>query len=180
MSTAPLVSAPPMSVPPSSAPRASAPRMRLTPRTRQAVVVLHVIASVALLGQVWVNMVLALFAMATVDAGAARVAYSFLQVFVFTSAIPFTMLSLLTGVVLGVGSKWGVLRYRWVSAKLVLLVLTVLVGITVQGPLLEQLVVAPSPGARWAHAAAAGLQFVMLVVATWLSVFKPGGRFRRR
>ncbi|HEX2299306.1 MAG TPA: hypothetical protein VHH34_12480, partial [Pseudonocardiaceae bacterium] len=81
---------------------------------------------------------------------------------------------------LGVGSKWGVLRYRWVSAKLVLLVLTVLIGITVQGPLLEQLVVAPSTGAHWAHASATGVQLGMLVVATWLSVFKPGGRVRRR
>lgn len=174
MSTAALVSAPL-----GSAQRVSAPRFRLAPRTRKAVVVLHVIASVALLGQVWVNMVLALFAMATSDAGAARVAYTFLQLFVFSSAIPFTMLSLLTGVVLGVGSKWGVLRYRWVSAKLVLLVLTVLIGMTVQGPLLEQLVAAPSPGVRWAHAATTGLQLVLLVVATWLSVFKPGGRIRR-
>lgn len=163
----------------STATLVTAPRVRLAPRTRKAVVVLHVIASVALLGQLWVNMVLALFAMTTSDAGAARVAYRFLQLFVFSSAIPFTMLSLFTGVVLGVGSKWGVVRYRWVSAKLVLLVITVLTGITVQGPLLEQLVLAPSPGARWAHAATAGLQLVLLVLATWLSVFKPGGRFRR-
>ncbi|MGH4023146.1 MAG: hypothetical protein ACRDRV_01020 [Pseudonocardiaceae bacterium] len=180
MSTAPPVSAPRGSAPRGPALRVSAPRFRLAPHTRKTVVVLHVIASVALLGQVWVNMVLALFAMVTPDAGAARSAYSYLQLFVFTSAIPFTMLSLLTGVVLGVGSKWGVLRYRWVSAKLVLLMLTVLIGMAVQGPLLEQLVVAPSPGVRWAHAAAAGVQFVLLVVATWLSVFKPGGRFRRR
>ncbi|MFN2495144.1 MAG: hypothetical protein ABR608_04450, partial [Pseudonocardiaceae bacterium] len=66
MSTALLVSAPNGSAAP-----ASGPRFRLAPRTRKAVVVLHVIASVALLGQVWVNMVLALFAMATTDAGAA-------------------------------------------------------------------------------------------------------------
>lgn len=169
MSTATLTTAPP----------AAAPRFRLAPRTRKAVVVLHVSASVALLGQVWVNLVLAVFATVTPDADAARVAYTLLELFVFSSAIPFTMLSLLSGVVLGLGSKWGVLRYRWVSAKLVLLVLTVLTGAVVQGPLLEQLVTAPTPGVRAAHGVTAGVQLAFLMVATWLSVFKPGGRFRR-
>lgn len=155
------------------------PRFRLAPRTRKAVTVLHVIASVALLGQVWVNVVVAMIAMWTPDPDATRFAYTLLQAFVFSSAIPLTLLSLLSGVVLGLGTKWGLLRFRWVSAKLVLLVLTVLIGMTVQGPLLEQLVATPSPGVRWAHAATTGLQLVLLVMATWLSVFKPGGRIRR-
>ncbi|MGH3932971.1 MAG: hypothetical protein ACRDTF_23700 [Pseudonocardiaceae bacterium] len=48
-----------------------------------------------------------------------------------------------------------------------------------QGPLLEQLIVVPSPTAQAANLAATAMQFVLLVTATWLSVFKPGGRIRR-
>ncbi|MGQ0777829.1 MAG: hypothetical protein ACT4NY_26040 [Pseudonocardiales bacterium] len=160
-----------------SAATLAAPRVRLARRTRLAVTVVHVVSSVAILGQVWVNAVLAMIAIRT--PGSARAAYSFMQDFVFASAAPLSVLSLVSGVVLGLGTKWGVLRFRWVTAKLVLLVVTVLTGITIQGPLLEQLIAAPSPTTQAANLAATAMQFVLLSVATWLSVFKPGGRIRR-
>lgn len=155
----------------------AAPRFRLTPRSRRAIVVLHVISSVAILGQVWVNAVLAVIAILT--PGSARAAYSFMQALVYASAAPLSVLALVSGVVLGLGTKWGVLRFRWVAAKLVLLLITVLTGITIQGPLLDGLLAAPSPTAQAANLVTTGVQFVLLVVATWLSVVKPGGRVRR-
>jgi hypothetical protein len=48
--------------------------------------------------------------------------------------IPLSMLSLLTGILLGAGSKWGVLRHRWVAGKLLLLVSEIVVGAFVLGP----------------------------------------------
>ena len=153
------------------------PQFRLAPRIRKAIVVLHVISSVAILGQVWVNAVLAVIAMRA--PGSARAAYSFMQDLVYASAAPLSVLSLVSGVVLGLGTKWGVLRFRWVTAKLALLLLTVLSGITIQGPLLERLIAAPSFTAQLANLAATAVQFGLLAVATWLSVFKPGGRIRR-
>ncbi|HEV7451840.1 MAG TPA: hypothetical protein VGO16_10725 [Pseudonocardiaceae bacterium] len=153
------------------------PQFRLAPRTRKVIVVLHVISSVAILGQVWVNAVLAVIAIRT--PGGARAAYSFMQDLVYTSAAPLSVLSLVSGAVLGLGTKWGVLRFRWVTAKLVLLLVVVLTGITIQGPLLEHLIAAPSPTAQAANLATTGAQLVLLAVATWLSVFKPGGRIRR-
>ena len=47
---------------------------------------------------------------------------------VFRLAIPFAVLALLTGVLLGLSSKWGVFRYAWVTVKLALLVATAAVG----------------------------------------------------
>lgn len=152
------------------------PQFRLAPRARKAIVVLHVISSVAILG-VWVNVVLAVIAMRA--PGSARAAYSFMQDLVYASAAPLSVLALVSGVVLSLGTKWGVLRFRWVTAKLVLLLLVVLAGITIQGPLLDQLSAAPSPAAQVANVAVTATQFVLLAVATWLSVFKPGGRIRR-
>jgi hypothetical protein len=90
--------------------------------------------------------VLAVIAMrAPASAGAA---YSFMQNLVYASAAPLSVLALVSGVMLGLGAKWGVLRFRWVTAKLALLLLTVLSGITIRGPLLERLIVAPSPTCR--------------------------------
>lgn len=150
---------------------------RLAPRTRKTILVAHVISSVAILGQVWVNAVLAMIAMRTPDM--ARAAYLFMQGLVLASAAPLSVLALVSGVALGLGTKWGVLRFRWVTAKLVLLLITVGSGITIQGPLLEQLLAAPSATAQLANLAATAMQFVLLAMATWLSVFKPGGRIRR-
>lgn len=153
------------------------PRFRLARRARLAVTVVHVISSVALLGQVWVNAMLAVIALRA--PGSARAAYSFLQDLVYTSAAPLSVVSLVSGIVLGLGTKWGVLRFRWVAAKLVLLLLVVIAGITIQGTLLEQLIAAPVPGAQASHIAITAVQFVLLAMATWLSVVKPGGRIRR-
>jgi hypothetical protein len=153
------------------------PQFRLAPRARKAIVVLHVISSVAILGQVWVNAVLAVIAMGA--PGSARAAYSFMQDLVYASAALLSVLALASGIVLGLGTKWGVLRFRWVPAKLALLLLTVLSGSTIQGPLLEQLIVAPSPTVQAANLAVTAVQLALLALATWLSVFKPGGRIRR-
>ncbi|MGH4008683.1 MAG: hypothetical protein ACRDTH_11115 [Pseudonocardiaceae bacterium] len=153
------------------------PQLRLAPRTRKAILVVHVISSVAILGQVWVNAVLAMIAIRMPDM--ARAAYSFMQGLVYASAAPLSVLALVSGLALGLGTKWGVLRFRWVTAKLGLLLITVLIGITIQGPLLEQLLAAPTSTAQLANLAATAMQFVLLAVATWLSVFKPGGRIRR-
>lgn len=155
----------------------AAPRFRLARRTRLTVTVVHVISSVAILGQVWVNAMLAVIALRA--PGSARAAYSFMQDLVYTSAAPLSVLALVSGVVLGLGTKWGVLRFRWVAAKLVLLLLVVAAGITIQGRLLEQLIATPAPGAQASHIAITAVQFALLVVATWLSVVKPGGRIRR-
>jgi uncharacterized membrane protein SirB2 len=41
---------------------------------------------------------------------------------------------LVTGITLGLGTRWGVFRSRWVTAKLLLLVSVMLVGTFVIGP----------------------------------------------
>lgn len=177
MTTDAALTTPPPRPAPARTTRAPAPRIRLTPKARKSLVVLHVVVSVAILGQVWANAVLAATAMA--DPDAARTVYRLMDVLIFASAAPLSMLALVSGIVLGLGTKWGVLRFRWVVAKLVLLVGTVATGIAVQGPLIEDLLAQPTPQVQGIHLAVTGLQFVMLVAATWLSVFKPGGRMRR-
>jgi hypothetical protein len=104
-------------------------------------------------------------------------------------AVPLSFIALGTGIVLGLGTKWGVLRHGWVTAKLVLLVLVILIGALVVRPSMDHVIAAtsaPAPAAKpdlgaseWEPVAAAASNIVMVVVAVALAIFKPGGRLRR-
>jgi len=83
--------------------------------------------------------------------------------------------ALLTGIALGLGTKWGVLRCPWVVTKLVLLVTTILSGAIFIGQGVEQMVDG-NGGAETQLVVAAAYNVVALLAATVLSVFKPGRR----
>jgi hypothetical protein len=84
-----------------------------------------------------------------------------------------------TGVVLGVTTPWGVVRYRWVVAKELITVAVIATDLVLLGPnagrALQGHLEGPLLDPAIAHC-------VALTVATVLSVFKPGGRtiFGRR
>ena len=105
---------------------------------------------------------------------------------------PAAIATLVTGVLLSMGTKWGLLQYYWVATKLVLTVGVVVTGIALVDRLIQRSVSAPSAGDGTilgvASAPAALLislsvaHVLMLGVATVLSVYKPLGRtpFGRR
>ncbi|NDU73678.1 DUF2269 family protein [Actinomadura sp. DSM 109109] len=154
------------------------------PRIRKTVTVVHVVSSVALLGEVWGLVLLNLTATLTADGTLAHSAYRLMGVLVFGGGIPLSLTALATGVALATGSPWGLARHYWVLAKLVLLVLVVLAGMLLFTP--EALAdataggAAPDAGRQWEQVAVVSCQLAMLITATALSVFKPRGRVGRR
>jgi hypothetical protein len=82
-----------------------------------------------------------------------------------------------SGVALGLGTKWGVFRYPWVIAKLLLILSVMLVGGVVIGPALSAMLHG-SADASARLVAAASYDVVALGLATGLSVFKPGRALR--
>jgi len=157
---------------------------RLRPAARKLVLTVHVASSVALLGTTAATLVLALRAATTGDVGLARASYELMQTLSLALNIPFAVTALVSGVVVGLRTRWGVLRYWWVTAKLVLLVVVIAVGALVVGGGVEEAVGA-SPGAvpasvEWRIVAGAATALTALVAATALSVYKPGGRWRAR
>jgi hypothetical protein len=148
---------------------------RLRPGLRRSLLTLHIVAGVALLGDVAVILAIGVRATTTDDPQLAAAAWELLSVLPFLFGIPLSFISLLTGVALGLGSKWGVLRHAWVRTKLVLNVSVIIVGALLIGPALtaladgreasEGVVLA---GAAWDVAA--------LTFATSLGVFKPRRR----
>ena len=101
-----------------------------------------------------------------------------MSMFSLVFGIPLSFGSLATGLVLGLGTKWGVLRHRWVTAKLLLIVSVILVGALVIGPS-EAAMVDGDGGRETVLIVAAAYQVLALCVATGLSVYKPRRRAAR-
>jgi hypothetical protein len=139
-------------------------------RLRRSLLTAHIVVSVGLLGDSAGFLAVALQAAATTDPAVADTSRDTLEMFSVVFGIPLSVLSIVTGVALGLGTKWGVFRYPWVTAKLALVVSVMAVGALVIGPGLQ----AQRDGVL---VAAAAYQVLALCLATGLSVFKPGGRF---
>ena len=154
-------------------------RLKLKPAVRRAVLTAHIIAGVGLLGDVAAVLAINVRAATTADPELAAASYELLAMFTVLFGIPLSFGALGTGVLLGLSSKWGVVRYGWVTAKLVLLIGVILVGALVLGPGTEAMR-SGDGGAEARLIAGAGYDVVALTLATGLSVFKPGRRRRRR
>jgi Predicted integral membrane protein (DUF2269) len=154
-------------------------RGMLKPRTRRTVLTAHIIASVGLLGDCAAIVAINIRAATTADPELAASAYELLTMFSLLFGIPLSLTSLLTGVVLGRGTKWGVFRHPWVIAKLVAILSVIVVGALVIGPETEAMV-AGRGGSEAVLIGASAYDVLVLALATGLSVFKPGRARRRR
>ena len=153
--------------------------MRLSPPARRAVLTTHIVVSVGLLGEVAGFLAVAVRAAATDDAGFAAASYDLLAMFSLIFGIPLSFATLFSGLALGLGGKWGVLRYPWVTIKLGLIASVILVGALVLGPSVDAMRDGGDVAGRVVAGAAWNL--TALVVATGLSVYRPGrARNRRR
>jgi uncharacterized membrane protein len=149
-------------------------RFELSRRARRWWLTGHIVVSVGLLGDSAGFLAVAIRGLTSTDAAFSDASWQLLEMFAFVFGIPLSVATLVTGLVLGWSSTWGVLRYPWVITKLLLIVSVMLVGTFVL-PGLETLrqggsEVAPRLilGASW--------DVIALTVATGLAVFKPGRR----
>ena len=107
---------------------------RLTGRMRKTVLVLHIVA-----GGTWfgLDVAMAVLVFTAISADSAAVRAHTLQSLGLVTVWPMfsaAMLSLITGILLGVGSKYGLIRYWWVAIKLGLnLLLATLVVTALRG-----------------------------------------------
>ncbi|MFE6777041.1 DUF2269 domain-containing protein [Streptomyces sp. NPDC057702] len=90
---------------------------QLTRPARRALLVVHVVVSVG-----WLGVTLGLLALAIAGAGAdsaaaAEAAYRAMKVFGDWLIIPLSLLALVSGLVLALGTPWGLARHRWVYTK---------------------------------------------------------------
>ena len=154
-------------------------RTRLSARGRRTLLTAHILLSVGLFGDVAGFLAVAIRAASTDDPAVARASYDILAMFSTFFGIPLSLGALLTGIGLGLGTRWGVLRYPWTTAKLILVLTVVLMGALVLGPSVEQMRDG-SGGVEGRILLGAGWDLLALGTATVLSVFKPGKARRGR
>ena len=134
--------------------------------------------SVGLLGDSAGFLAVAIRAARTDDPALAVELVKVLNMFSLVFGIPLSVGAILSGLALGLGSKWGVFRYPWVTAKLALIVSVMIVGGLVIGPAQDVMLAGIRDTSRQLIAAAS-YDVLALSLATGLSIFKPGRPFRR-
>lgn len=162
---------------------------RLSPGQRKALLAAHIVVSVGLLGLSAAMFVLATVAALTTDLATTQAAYRAMAIFTRGVVQPVAIATLVTGVILSLGTKWGLFQHTWIVVKLVLTVATVLNGMLNLGPAVERAIAltanasaaAPPDLGTTALVAMAvpGVNVLMLGAATVISVYKPWGRLGR-
>jgi hypothetical protein len=163
---------------------------RVSPRTYRFLLTVHLLVSVAWLGIVAAKLMLGIAAVLSDTAVVAMGRFNAMDV-LNTAFPPLAIATVISGVALSLGTKWGLLRHYWVATKLALTVgvigtavqlgdglvraaMTATTGGSAGGDSILDLATAPTTlliGLSAAHLA-------MLVLATVLSVHKPWGRTR--
>ncbi len=160
----------------------------LSPRRKKAVLAAHIVVSVGLLGIYAAMLLLGAVAATTPDPETSSAAYRSMGVLRGTVP-PGAVGVLATGVVLALGTSWGLFKHRWVVVKLALTLAALPVSILVVFPAVRQaidatsraapLAVPDSGGAPLVLIAASGAIVLMLGAATVIAVYKPWGTIAR-
>jgi hypothetical protein len=159
---------------------------RLRPQTRKSMLVVHIVSAGAWIGIDVVMGVVIFTAMLTDDATRA-LCYQALELFAGWPLVVTGLVCLASGVVLGLGTPYGLVRYWWVVIKLAInIAFVALVPIALRPEVLEM----AEQGRRFAAGLPATLAVGDLIyppivspsgllIATILAVFKPWGLIRK-
>jgi hypothetical protein len=173
---------------PPAPPAAQTRPWRLRGRTRKTTLTLHIASAGVWLGIDVVMGVLVFTALLTGSDRTKALCYQALELFAVWPLLVAGLLCLASGVLLGLGSKYGLLRYWWVAVKLVLnIVLSGLVLVALRPTVTDAAERARDLLAGGAPDLGVGALIFPPVVSTGalvfamvLSVFKPWGRIRPR
>jgi hypothetical protein len=160
---------------------------RLRPRTRKSILVVHIASAGAWIG-IDVVMGVVIFTALLADDATRALCYQALELFAGWPLVVTGLVCLASGVVLGLGTAYGLVRYWWVVIKLAISIAFVaLVPVALRPEVLEM----AEQGRRFAAGLPASLAVGNLIyppivspsgllVAMILAVFKPWGLIRKR
>ncbi len=157
--------------------------MTMTLRLRKFALTVHVTSSVGWLGAVGAFLALAMAGLTSQDPQMVRATYLVMEMIGWFVIVPLSLASLPTGLVMSLGTEWGLFRHYWVLAKLLITVLATTLLLVHMQPIghLARVVAETTlasgelAGLRVQLVADAGAALLALLVATALSVYKPRG-----
>ncbi|GHJ49120.1 hypothetical protein Cs7R123_64620 [Catellatospora sp. TT07R-123] len=154
--------------------------MRLTRDHRRWLLTTHIGASVGWLGVAYAMLVMTITAAGSDDLATRQGAYALMSVLDLAAVLPLGLLALATGVILGLGTHWGLIRHWWVAVKLGLNLAALVIPMLTRHPALGDALAAARAGLLTDPARqvldASIASVVVLSVATVLSVYKPWGK----
>lgn len=157
--------------------------MTISAPLRRLLLTVHVVAAGGLVGTDLALVALGVSSVAGADPRTVYPAASLMETFLVA---PLAVVAFATGVVLAVGSRWGLLRHWWVTIKLATTAVLTLLVVLVLVPSLAASADAAAAGHAFAAAerlplaVAPSVAVVALVVNVALAVSKPSWRVRRR
>lgn len=155
----------------------------LTPSLRKFALTAHVTSSVAWLGAVGSFLVLAIAGLIGRDNQMVRAVYLATELTTWYAIVPLAFASLLTGLVVALGTPWGLFRYYWVLVKFMLTLLATTLLLLHTRPIGRLAAIARETTVGGANvgplqvqvAADAGAAVLVLLVNVTLSIYKPRG-----
>src|SRR5216683_2650719 len=94
--------------------------MTMTPGVRKFALTVHLISSIGWIGTVMAYLVLGVTAVISPDTQIVRAAWTAMDVTGWWAIVPLAVAALLTGLVMSLGTPWGLFRHYWVLISLLL------------------------------------------------------------
>lgn len=160
--------------------------MLLPPAVRKAALTIHIVASVGWLGAVAAFLAMAVAGLTSPDAQVVRAAYIGMNLSGWTVIFPLSLAALVSGLIQGLGTVWGLFRHYWVLIKLMITALATAlllvhlqpVGAMAELALAADLASSDMSAMRIQLIADAAAAMLALLVTAVLSVYKPRGLTR--
>jgi hypothetical protein len=157
--------------------------MTLTPGLRKFVLATHLTFSIGWIGAVVAYLALGVSSVTSQDALTVRGAWVAMELTGWYVIVPLALAALLTGLVISIGTNWGLFRHYWVLISLALTILATVV-LLLHMPTVSLM----ADAARQADGADLGglggdllhpgVGLLVLLVITALNVYKPRGMTR--
>lgn len=142
----------------------------------------HISVSVGWVGAVAAYLALDVTVVFSRDPEMLRAAYLAMEVVALNVIVPLALTSLLTGIVMAVGTRWGLFRHYWVLLSFLLTIVAVAVLLVETRTISRLAVIATDQSTTDDEIRAlpstllhSGLGLLLLLVITGLNVYKPHG-----
>ena len=162
----------------------------MTPRFNKFALTAHITFSVGWLGAIVAYLALAIAGLTVHDAQTVHAAYLSMELIGWYVIVPFSLATLLTGLVEALGTQWGLFRHYWILVKFLLTTGATIVLLRHMQAVSRMSGLAAETALSSADFRALRIQLVVhaaggllvLLAATTLSVYKPWGmtRYGRR
>ncbi|MBA2759562.1 MAG: DUF2269 domain-containing protein [Chloroflexia bacterium] len=159
--------------------------MTMTPRLRKFALAVHVTTSVGWIGAIAAYIALDVVAATGQDAQTLRAAYLAMEMIAWYVIVPLAFAALLTGLVMSLGTTWGLFRHYWVLISLLLTIVATVVLLVETQTISSLADIAANPVTSGDRLSALGSTLVhsvggtvVLLVILVLNVYKPRGMTR--